>query len=320
MINWGIIGAGNIAHRFTKSLQHDSDCRLTAVSCRTKEKAQIFANEYNVPHAYGGFEHIIEDPEVDAVYIALPHKYHKEWALKCMQAGKPVLCEKPAVIHAEEMREIMDCHSKTDILFMEAMKTRFTPVYQDIHALMDQNVLGDIVSMHFSFCNLVDENKPGSHYYMDPAGGGALYDTGIYCIGWLDDYLKESVIVDHVDTVYKEGVDVYDHAFMHAGNIQLDIECAMDREKPRDGIIEGTKGKLIIHNMHRPEEADLIAPDREGTYYKPYKVDDFYGEIEHFNDLLTHHQSESDIMPLKASLHCAEIIDSIHDKMKEETC
>lgn len=95
MIRWGIIGAGRIAHRFVAALQNETDSQLYAISCRTQGKADAFACQYGNIKAYAGFDHIVNDPDVDAVYISVPHAYHKEWIIQCLKAGKPVLCEKP---------------------------------------------------------------------------------------------------------------------------------------------------------------------------------------------------------------------------------
>ena len=108
MVRFAVLGAGNIAHRFARSLAHEKDAELVAASCRTHEKAQAFLGE--VPHAsgaraYGSHEELLADPGVDAIYLALPHALHHDWAIRALEAGKDVLCEKPAMLTADQMRE-----------------------------------------------------------------------------------------------------------------------------------------------------------------------------------------------------------------------
>ena len=103
MIRWGIIGAGKIAQRFVKSLAHEKNSQLYAVSCRTLSKAQQFADIYHALKAYGSYEEVLQDPNVDAVYITLPHGYHYLWSIQAIKAGKAVLVEKPAGINAFEI-------------------------------------------------------------------------------------------------------------------------------------------------------------------------------------------------------------------------
>ncbi|MBQ1840488.1 MAG: Gfo/Idh/MocA family oxidoreductase, partial [Atopobiaceae bacterium] len=135
MVRWAILGAGNIAHRFAASLAHVENAELVAASCRTREKAEAFLAE--VPRAegaraYAGHDALLADPKVDAIYLALPHQFHHEWAIKALRAGKAVLCEKPAMLTAVEMAEVAEVAHETGCLFMEAMKPRFVPLYAQV--------------------------------------------------------------------------------------------------------------------------------------------------------------------------------------------
>ena len=131
MVRFGILGAGNIANRFAASLGHEQHATLVAASCRSTQKAVEFLSK--VPcdadaRAYGSYDELLGDDDVDAIYLALPHSLHKEWACKALRAGKAVLCEKPACLSANEMRGISQTAQDTRTLFMEAMKSRFVPL------------------------------------------------------------------------------------------------------------------------------------------------------------------------------------------------
>ncbi len=154
MIRFGILGAGNIAHRFAASLAKVEGAELAAVSRRTAEKAAAFLAE--VPcapgaRAYGDHEALLADPEVDAIYLALPHDLHHAWALRALDAGKAVLCEKPAMLSEAEAAEVTAAARERGLLFMEAMKTRFVPLRP--HVVDAVGALGPVARVHASLCN-----------------------------------------------------------------------------------------------------------------------------------------------------------------------
>ena len=118
MIRWGILGGGNIARRFAQSMEVIRGSRITAVSCRSREKAEDFAGRYGIERAFGSHESLLEDDQVDAIYLALPHGLHCEWALRAMKAGKAVLCEKPAAMSEAEMRLMAETAAECGVLWV----------------------------------------------------------------------------------------------------------------------------------------------------------------------------------------------------------
>lgn len=314
-MKWGIIGAGRIAHRFVNSLEHFDDCELYAVSCRTQAKSDAFKEQHHACVAYAGFDKIVTDSNIDAVYIATPHQYHSEWIIKCLQAKKAVLCEKPACMNSEEMKQIIQCATENHVLFMEAMKTRFIPLYKEIKQRIMNQEIGEILSIETSLCNEMNLDMIKDTYLMDPNSGGVLTDTGIYCIAWLEDYLKESYTIDSVETNIQNNINLYTNAKLHFGDVSAVMECAMDRKKDRHAIIQGTKGKIIVEDLHRPQKA-IIETNHVEELNIPYIVDDFYGQLEEFICLWKHNQTESKIMSLDSSLRCAEIMEAIQEHVR----
>ncbi len=315
MIRWGILGAGNIAHRFSASLAHEDGAQLVAAACRTQEKAEAFLTE--APHAenaraYGSFDALLADPEVDAIYLALPHAFHHEWALKAIKAGKAVLCEKPAMLTAQEMAEVADAAREAGVLFMEAMKPRFVPLYQQVVDATKE--IGTLTAVHTTLCNdmlaYVDD-RPTYHMH-GGAGAGVLLDSGTYCASWLDDFCPGVPVLTGIAGTIKDGVDIYVNATMDYGGLEATLECAFERGKPRTATIVGTKGSIYVEELHRPQRAVLTLDDgTQRVLEAPYHIDDFYGEIHHFCELLRAGATESPIMPLKDSVHCALVLDTI---------
>lgn len=312
MVNWGILGAGNIAHRFAKSLAQTENGRLIAISARKRERAEAFAEEFGVNKYYLDHNRLLEDPEIDAIYLCLPHHLHKEWAVKALQHKKAVLCEKPAVIHHEEMAEIAACARTEKVLFMEAMKTRFVPLYREIKDMVEAGTLGEIIGVEASICNAFSWEEVAATYLLDPASGGTLTDTGIYAACWLEDFMVGEPSLIAVKKEDWNGINAYDDAWVSFDNGKARLECALNIAKPRDAILIGTKGKLYIKEQHRPEKMQVCLEGKEPYWVeKPYEIDDFYSQIVAFQDSVEKGEIENSIMPLQASIRCAQILDSI---------
>ena len=259
---------------------------------------------------------------MDAIYLALPHGLHREWAVKALAAGKAVLCEKPAVLHQEEMAQIARTAREHGTLFMEAMKTRFVPAYPKIREVLASGEIGTITGMTASICNNSLDHIPAGCYLIDPEQGGILWDCGIYAVSWAEDFGKGNFRVTETETRFLYGVDSYVRARLEFENIPVTVEAAFDEKKPRETVFYGTKGELHVHEQHRSQGFTVLP--RGG---KPYTVERAYGgdycsgRIRHFAACLKEGRTESPVMPLEASLRCAEIIDRIREQFpQKEKC
>ena len=315
MIRWGIIGAGKIAQRFVKSLAHESNSELYAVSCRTLSKAQQFADTYHAQKAYGSYVELLQDPNVDAVYITLPHGYHYIWSIKAIKAGKAVLVEKPAGINAFEIEGIMEVLKQYPVLWMEAMKPRFTPLYQKIHKLIEEGTIGDIQEIHTVLNSKQPQEVIENSYLSNPVYGGALLDCGCYCATWIIEYTKGKLRIDRIDVDLEDGYDLHTKVQMHIGNTLVTLETAINQPEKKEVLMKGTKGEICISDLHRPTSAELKTEDKVEIIDCPYEIDDFYGEISHFVNLLQSGEKNSSIMSIQTSLETAMLLDRIKDAM-----
>lgn len=313
-MKWGIIGAGRIAHRFASSLKHVEGCTLQAVSCRTLQKAEIFQTEHDALKAYGSFDAIVNDPQVEAVYISTPHQFHYAWIMKCLQAHKAVLVEKPACLSAEEMQSVIHCAKENHCLFMEAMKCRFTPLYEKVKEVINEDRIGKITQINTSFCNAASIDAIENSYLGDPASLGCLSDLGIYCISWIEDFTKEDMVLKYVYANVKNCVNLYICAYMQSGDIACVMECGMDREKEKIVTIKGTKGTIVVRPLHRAFQM-TVTTDVVDEIEIPYVVDDFYGEIKAFVDCYQQGNIENDYISHAASLRCTEIMEMIQKSL-----
>lgn len=332
-VRWGIVGAGKIAHRFARSLALEPRSELVAISCRSSARAVAFAAQHGVPEegtlsdeALGGVAGsahaaLLARPDVDAVYLALPHSMHLEWAVAALRAGKAVLCEKPLCADAAQTRSLVDAARGGTTLLMEAMKTRFTPLYRRVRELVAEGAIGGLLRVEALLENdMGDRIARGGDYLSDPDGGGILLDSGIYCASWVEDYLPGPLEVVRARARWDHGVDCFVDAEIASaggdGAPTARLVTAADEGGPRTARLVGTTGEIVVDDMHRPQRARL---ERAGAapvgLDLPYPVDDFHDEIEHFVDLLLAGRAESDVMPLAASLRCAELLDAVRREM-----
>lgn len=310
MIKWGIIGAGNIAHRFADSLENLHDATLYAVANRTIEKAEKFQAEHPCEKPYGSYEELLADEKIDAVYIALPHKYHLEWVKKSLEVGKAVLCEKPATLSLDEMKEISELAKEKNRFFMEAMKSRFTPAYREVKNLVEAGEIGNVIGVYTSLCRVFPLDDSG--YFYEPVQGGCLLDMGVYNAALIEDFTKEPFELDELEyEMHDDTVEVYVNAKLTSGEVEVSLESAFDRETETKAVIRGTKGIIIIPDFHRPTSYILQTKDTMKSVEMPYKVDDFYGEIRHVVDCLENNFTESPIMTLENSENVAGLLDII---------
>lgn len=314
MIHWGIIGAGNIAARFSTGLSCDSSACLYAISGRNEEKLKAFREKFPCEKIYIGHDALLDDPTVDAVYVALPHVMHKEWVIKALRAGKAVLCEKPAVLNEEEMKEIAEVSRETGILFMEAMKSRFEPAYLKLKELLEgKKVTYTEASVTFNF----PLEYFGKTYHTVNPGGGCLLDSGIYCASVIADFMEGKPEVIRTWANQYQGIDIYVKSELKFDNGTAVLETAMDRAVPKKAVIKTESMTIEIDDPHRPSVFRIIDANGTEEIKVPYEHDDFYPEIHHFNQLLEKGIKESPVMSLDDSIRCAMILDTIRKGFTE---
>ncbi|MDR3596120.1 Gfo/Idh/MocA family oxidoreductase [Clostridium sp.] len=313
MIRWGIIGLGNMAMRFAKSLSYSKEGELYAIASKTKEKRNAFYEKYNCEKVYEDYDKLLNDEKLDTVYIALPHGLHKYWSIKALRKNKAVLCEKPVGLNSEEMKEIKEEAILNNKFFMEAMKTRFIPLIQDIKRIIRSNEIGEITTIEASFCNSVTEIKDGS-YLLDKKQGGALLDVGIYPLSFIMDMIDSEVkAVKSNMEINQAGVDSYFKAILTFQNgVTGTVEGAFDRNKERTAIIKGTKGCIEIPIYNRPSKVIVhLNESKPYTIEKELEFDDMYAEIEEVHQCLKKSKLQSDYLSLDESIRVMEVLDEI---------
>jgi len=178
-IRWGILGCGHIAKKFASDLQYVEGAELIAAGSRSRSVADEFSKEFSVAHSHGSYESLVNDDEVDVIYVASPHGLHHEHVMLCLQHKRAVLCEKAFAINSKQAKEMIETARKENVFLMEALWSKFTPQHQIVQKMIKDGDLGEIMSVlvHFGF----KPEAPFSKRLFDPAlGGGTLLDIGIY--------------------------------------------------------------------------------------------------------------------------------------------
>jgi xylose dehydrogenase (NAD/NADP) len=249
-LRWGVIGSAGIAKRAViPGIQQSETGVIAAIASRDEEKARATADSFNIPKAYGSYEALLADEEIEAVYIPLPNHLHMEWTIKAAEAGKHVLCEKPIALTAEEAEKMAEACEKAGVQLAEAFMYRYNPRFERIQEIIRSGEIGAIRGIHgtFTFNNAGDTNNVRYKQYM---GGGSIYDIGCYPISAARMILGQE---PEAATVHAFLSPEHDYVDMMAsgliefpGNVALTFDCAM-WAFPRNTLeILGSDGRIEL--------------------------------------------------------------------------
>lgn len=265
---WGILGAGGIARDFVEDLKFvDGHC-VVALGSRSLSKAQSFITDISDTTAFGSYEDLVNHPHIDAIYIATPHPMHKEHTELALNAGKPVLCEKPFAISANEAESMVSTANRNNVALLEAMWTRYLPHIAQLREILASGVLGKIQTVEADHGQrLADQNIPR---LVDPAlGGGALLDLGIYPVSFAHLVLGTPEKITASATMTTRGVDSQTSAiFDYKDGAQAIINTTMIAQTPCRAVISGLAGRLEIdRTFYNPTSMRVILFDGRVTEY-----------------------------------------------------
>ncbi len=243
--------------------------KVEAVAARDGEKARAFAQRFGLPKAYAGYQTLLDDPAVDAVYISLPNHVHAEWSMRAARAGKHVLCEKPAALSEAECRAVLEEARRAGVFFMEGFMYRCHPLWEALKSLLAEGRLGEIRMLHSSFCFDMGFNSAGIRQ-MKATGGGALLDVGCYCLSWSRMITGEEPVAHKAVSRIGDdtGVDEWTSASLgFPSGVSATFQCAIRTPQPQMAVIYGERSRLEIPSpwhLHRERaEMRLVSPRGE---------------------------------------------------------
>lgn len=254
----GIIGAGHIAGKMSKTLACIEGVERWAVASRDLAKAQAFASEFGFARAYGSYEELVEDPDVDLVYVATPHSHHAAHMKLCIEHGKAVLCEKAFTCNAREAEEVLAFARERGVLVAEAMWTRYMPFSKTIREVMESGIIG---TPQMLSANLGYSIEWKERIVRPELGGGALLDLGVYCLNFADMYFGldyEGLSTSCVKNA--QGMDMQETVTLTYADgrmtvLHMSARCATDRH----GVISGSEGFIVVDNINNPRHLDVYS-------------------------------------------------------------
>lgn len=255
-MNWGIIGTGWAAGDMAAALNAVNG-EVYAVSNPHREHTDDFAAKYHVLHRYYDNTALMNDPQVDIVYIATPHNQHYELIKQALLAGKHVFCEKAITVTAAEFDEVTVLAQKRHLILTEGFTLYHMPLYKQLHQLIAAGKLGTIKMVQVNFGSLKDPD-PRHRYFNRELAGGALLDIGGYAVAFVRQFLRDLNVAATSVQFYQTGVDEMAGVVLKNGHEQMAVISLSFRAKqPKRGVVSGTKGFVEVNNYPRANQATV---------------------------------------------------------------
>ncbi|WP_029038683.1 Gfo/Idh/MocA family protein [Salinimicrobium xinjiangense] len=315
-IKWAILGPGKIAKKFAASLREVEDAELYAVASRSLDRATAFAENEGVCNAYGSYEEMLQDKEIDVVYVATPHVFHHEHTLLCISYGKPVLCEKPFAINQGQVEEMIAAAKEKQVFLMEAMWTPFLPHIKYLMTLLESGRYGKIkkLTADFGFDAPFDEN---GRLYKKSLGGGSLLDIGIYPVFLAMHSLGLPEFIEAKAVLGKTGVDEdCDITFSYPNGAKAELNSSITKNTPITAVFELEKATISIASRWHNPSTITVSTD-EGSESRSFDVASFGYEYEamHVQEMIRQGRTESTVMTFQKSLELISLLDEIRKQI-----
>lgn len=314
---WGIIAPGRIAHTFAEALAGIDDAVLTAVASRDPVRGAEFARAYSTEdhsvRVCPDYDSLIDEPDIDGVYIANPHRFHADCVRRCLEAGKPVLCEKPLTVTTAGAESLFELAEDRGVFLMEAVWSRFLPVWDQVRDWVRQGAVGEIHSVHSDFCFRLPFKSNGRHWDINQAGGVTL-DMGIYAIslsnflfGRGPDRVQASVLKGET------GVDIRTAALLDYGHAVSAFTSSFIARRDNTMRIEGNAGHIVIDGpFWGSDRATLTRHDAEPDVAdRPRRINGFEYQIEAAMADIRAGRLQNARIPWADTLATARVIDRI---------
>ncbi len=308
----GVLGTGKIVAKVTETLARLEHTECYAIASRTLERAEEAAKEYGYEKAYGSYKELVEDPEIELVYIATPHSRHYEDMKLCIEHKKPVLCEKSFTIDSVQAKEIKEMAKREGVFVAEAIWTRYMPSRNIIQEMLDSGIIGNISTLTANLSYKIDQNY---RIVAPELAGGALLDVGVYGINFSIMHFGTEIeriesSVQFTDT----GVDGMESItlFYKDGRMAV-LTHGIYARSDRKGIFYGDKGYMVVENINNPQSVSVY--DLQDNLIKrinvPEQISGYEYQFIECIEKIKDKQLESDSMPLSDTIFVMEVMDSI---------
>jgi predicted dehydrogenase len=314
---WGILATGAIARAFVSDLALIPDAEVAAVGSRSQEAADRFAAAHDIPRAYGSWEALAEDPDLDVIYVATPHSAHHAASLACLRAGKAVLCEKPLTLNLAQAEELVSTARSNGVFLMEAMWMRCFPAIQRICGLVADGAIGDVTAIHADFG--LSGTFDVTHRLRAPElGGGALLDLGVYPVTFAHLMLGSPDRIEAWARLSPEGVDENTGMiFGYPSGALAALTCSLVGDTPRTAAVTGTRGRIELpRDFYRPTGFTLVRGEAEPEHIlTPFEGLGYHFEAAEVQRCLREGLLESPVAPLAETLAVMSTLDTVRERI-----
>ncbi len=302
-MNFGIIGLGNISNKFAKTLNEMKEC-LYAVASRDINKAKEFGLKYNSVKCYGKYLDLLNDPNVDIVYISTPNNMHYKNSYDALMNNKNVICEKPFTTNPKEAEELYKLAKERNLFIMEALWIEFLPAYKKIKELINNGEIGDIkeIKVSYGFDTNPERKK---RKFLSSLAGGALLDIGIYNLGFIDMIMDKEV--NSFDSKYElneYNTDSYSEINLYYENVKASLITTIGTDLKREAYIIGSKGKIYIPDFQQNQEFYL----NDFKYSYPFEINGFEYQIREVINSINNNLNESKNYPANKSIRLMKLL------------
>ena len=306
----GILGAGNIAATLAETMNKMPEVECYGVASRDLDKAKSFAKEHGFQHAYGSYEGMLADEEVELVYIATPHSHHYNHMKMCLDAGKHILCEKSFTVNEKQAAEIFRIAHEKNLLVTEAIWTRYMPSRKIINDLLDRKVIGDVKKMTANLnYPLLDKER----IVKPELAGGALLDVGIYPLNFAYMHFGDQVKkITSAAVMTDAGVDGENAMILQYKDGRMAVlNSGIHGKSDSEGVFYGSTGCMIVENINNPESVKLYDTDRNliREIKVPEQISGYEYEIAETISCITEGKSECPSMPHEETLKMMRVMD-----------
>lgn len=313
-IKWGIIGPGNIAKKLAEAIKGTEGSELYAVASRSLERARTFSEKYKIEKVFGSYEEMVNDSAVDVVFIANLKSQHLETAKLALSNGKPVLCEKPLTVNAEQAKELISIARQNDVFLMEAMWMRYNPNIIKVKEWIDEGCIGQVKKIEADFSFVCE---PDSVLRLPEFGGGALLDLGIYPISFANLIMgrfPDSTTSDC--TMTSTGVDGVDTVTFHWNTGEkAELSFGIDRFGPMKATVIGTNGYIeVLPPFHGAQVICLHNSQGVKEISIPCRINGYEYEVEEVVRCLDMGLKESPKMPLNETYDTMKLMDGLRSE------
>jgi D-xylose 1-dehydrogenase (NADP+, D-xylono-1,5-lactone-forming) len=257
-IRWGILSTAGIGRkRVIPALQQTHNGEVVAVASRDAARARQFADQMGIPKSYGSYEDLLADPDVDAIYNPLPNSEHALWSIRCAEAGKPVLCEKPFASTTAETETMVAAFTQRNLLIVEAFMWRFHPQAVEVKRLVESGAIGSVQTLNATFCFTIQDSA--NIRLSSTLAGGGLMDVGCYCINFMRWITGEEPVAAQAFASFgaASGVDENLVALLHFPSGALGhFDCGLRQQFTRCYEVRGTHGRILAENAFTPQPND----------------------------------------------------------------